>query len=69
MQPDLEPTGIAKKPYVPPIAQNIPPNGSLLPVKKKNTLSTVIYLILGVIIVGLLIFGLMSFTKIPGVVT
>ncbi len=63
MEPDLEPTGIAKKPYVPPITQNIPPNGPLLPVKKNNTLSIVIYLVLGVIIVGLLIFGLMSFTK------
>jgi len=63
MEPDLEPTGIAKKPYMPPITQNIPTKGPLLPGKKNNTLSMVVYLAIGVIIIGLLIFGLMSFSK------
>ncbi len=63
MEPDLEPTGIAKKPYMPPITQNIPTKGPLLPGKKNNNLSMVVYLAIGVIIIGLLIFGLMSFSK------
>jgi len=63
MQPELPPQNIAQQPYVPPVAQNTTPKGPLLPKQKNNTISIVIYSVLGVIVIGLLIFGLMSFTK------
>jgi ubiquitin C-terminal hydrolase len=63
MQPELPPQNIAQQPYVPPVIQNTTPKGPLLPKQKNNTISIVIYSVLGVIVIGLLIFGLMSFTK------